>query len=183
MFNIIIMKKYIFLLLILSPFFSLQAQDSNFPKAWEGIWKGELTAYTANNTIKMKIPMELHILPIDSTKWTWKIVYSFKDKPKDERNYELIIKEKAKGHYAIDEKDGIILDSYYIHDTFFSSFAVEGTEIISKDHLEGKNLVYEMIEKKTKEIAVTGGTSKDVLPVSSFEVTGYYKAVLKRVKK
>lgn len=179
----LIMKKYVFLFVCcLAGSISLFAQKQDFPKAWEGIWKGELQIMNVKG-VQMQLPMELHILPIDSSKWTWKIVYAPKDKPRDERNYELIVKDKAKGHYAVDEKDGIILDAFYINGNLYSEFAVQGTEILSIDRLEGKNLVVEMIVKPSKEIAVTGGTSEEVPPVSSYQISSQHKAVLKKVKK
>ncbi|MFN0201036.1 MAG: hypothetical protein ACKVTZ_05920 [Bacteroidia bacterium] len=176
------MKLRFLLLLFYFSFFLAFSQKKSFPQAWEGIWKGELSIYNAKGT-QMQLPMELHILPLDSAKWTWKIVYAPKDKPKDERPYELIIKDKAKGHYAIDEKDGIVLDAFYMGEHFFSTFAVQGTEITAIEHLEGKNLILEMIASNSKELNITGGTSEEVPPVSSFATTSYHKAVLKRVKK
>ena len=52
------------------------AKDSlTFPETWEGIWVGELDVYNAKGKAQT-LPMELHILPIDSSdNHTFYIIY------------------------------------------------------------------------------------------------------------
>ncbi|MEO0473426.1 MAG: hypothetical protein AAF206_27690, partial [Bacteroidota bacterium] len=102
---------------------SLQAQD--FPQDWQGIWKGKLQIF--QNAAKVQeIDMELHIQPIDtSDNWTWTIVY--KTEKEDRRGYELIVIDKATGHYQIDEKNSILLDGYVVENVFMSRFSVNSS--------------------------------------------------------
>lgn len=181
------MKKTI-LILVHCLFFSLsiwgqKTKQKAFPEDWSGIWKGEMVNYDSAG-VKMRFPMQLHILPTDSShKWTWKIVYAMKDRPKDERSYQLIIKDKNKGYYAIDEKDGIVLDAFYLNGKLFSNFAIGDDEIMAIYYLEGDTLIDEMMATSTKSYHISGGIGVNVPFVSSFLVNGYFRAELKRVKK
>jgi hypothetical protein len=57
--------------------------------------------------------MELRIHPADSINtWTWQIIYG--SESEDNRPYNLIKKDTSGIHWVIDEKDGIILDQYWV---------------------------------------------------------------------
>jgi hypothetical protein len=59
-----------------------QSKTTDFPKDWEGIWKETLiTQQVKGETTDFS--MELHILPLDSNKWQWKIVYMPQGRAKD----------------------------------------------------------------------------------------------------
>lgn len=158
-----------------------QQPAKQFPRDWEGIWKGYLNIHSAQGLLT-QMPMELHILPKDSVRWTWKIVYAPKNKDKDIRNYELIIKDKKNNHYAIDEKDGIVLDAFFTGGTFISKFEVQGAMITSMEHFEGEDLVMELIASDSKAINHTGGKGDEIPPVSSYRINSYHKAKLKKSK-
>lgn len=58
-------------------FISISTFSQNkFPNEFIGVWEGNITIYDSNSSIKMTIPMELHI---DSTKndsiWSWEMHY------------------------------------------------------------------------------------------------------------
>jgi hypothetical protein len=179
------MKKTLLFILCLWVSFSAFAQKKptkTFPQSWEGIWKGDLQIFN-NQGLATTLPMEIHILPDSNNTWKWTIVYAPKDKPKDERPYTLRIIDAKKGHYVTDENNSIVLDAYYIGGTFWSWFEVEGTRLLVMEHLEGKNLIMEIVFSGDKPINVTGGKDADTPPASSFEVKGAHKAILKRVSK
>lgn len=161
--------------------FAQKKSAKTFPQSWEGIWKGELEIYGSQG-LTTKLPMEIHILPDSANTWKWKIVYAPKDKPKDERPYTLRVIDASKGHYVTDENNSIVLDAYYIGDTFWSWFEVEGTTLLVAERLHGKNLIMEIVFAGSKAINVTGGKDEDTPPASSFQVKGAHRAILKRSK-
>ncbi|MEO1257418.1 MAG: hypothetical protein AAFZ15_01430 [Bacteroidota bacterium] len=177
---------YRYFLAFLFLIFSFSVNNLNaqgFPEAWAGIWKGEMT----NHNVKGKqsqFPMELHILPTDSAHvWTWRLVYHPNDRPKDARNYQLVLKDKAAGHYVIDEKNGILLDAYYIDERLISNFSIGNNEIMSVQYLKKKKLITEMVATTVNPLNITGGTSEEVPDVSSYLIDGFFRGELKKSKK
>lgn len=178
------MKFFIWIPFLLITQMNVWAQakeDAGFPTVYEGIWKGMLTSYSEKGKQGV-IPMELHILPLDSTKWVWKLVYMPQDRPKDERLYELILKDASKNYFIIDEKNGILLDSYYMGGCFFSNFSIQDTEVLFVLRKEAKKLHLEMITTNHKATKTTGGNGDNVPAVDSYLVQGYSKVILKRSK-
>ncbi len=150
---------------------------TNFPQDWEGKWEGILviTKPTGDTT---QIPMQLHILKHDtSAGWDWKIIYGPEDS--GTRPYELYVKNKEEGHYVIDEKNSILLDAFYIGDTFYSRFQVSNSFIFTSTKLVGELLEYEITSGGGSHISFSG--SKGNIPVvKSFGVAVQQKAMLRR---
>ena len=162
---------------------TLKAQDTTaFPESWEGIWAGELEIYTAKG-LAQSVPMELHILPTDSThRYTWAIIYGA-DKVAGKRAYELVVLDATKGLYAIDEKNSIQLEGYFIKDKFFSRFEVMGNLLLTTEQLIGEELIFEIISGKLDPISVTGDTvfEGDTIPsVKAFPIKVMQRATLSR---
>lgn len=181
------MRLFLFSCLCLA-FHSIKAQNSTdslkvqLPTAWIGEWAGKLDIVYSNGT-KTSVPMQLLIKPTDSTdRWNWTIVYGEGDKRQD-RKYQLLAKNSAKGWYQIDEKNGILLDAFFAQNTLVSMFEVEGNQLTSLERLEGNKLYFEIYMSVVKAPNVSGGTSKDIPPVKSFPVRVLQKAVLKKKKK
>jgi len=162
---------------------SLVSQDTlAFPQAWEGIWKGDLEIHTAKG-LAQTVPMELHILPTDSTnRYTWSIIYG-EDKEAGKRPYELVVLDAEKGWYAIDEKNSIQLEAYFIKDKFFSRFEVMGTLLLTSEQLVGEELIFEIIAGKMEPISVTGNEVVEgdtIPPVKAFPIKVMQRAILRR---
>ena len=67
--------------------------------------------------------MELRIQPSDSAhRFSWQIIYG--NANEDNRPYTLIAKDSSKGHWVIDEHNGIVLDQYWIAGKFCGAFTV-----------------------------------------------------------
>lgn len=185
--NMIRFTFFVFLLIaaISQPSSSLNAQGDTlgFPHTWQGIWQGELNIYQASGATQ-SIPMELHILPLEnSDRFSWAIIYG-EDKEAGKRPYELMVVDAEKGHYAIDEKNSIILDSYLIHDTFISRFEVQNNLLSTKVRKEGDRLIFEIAAGKGTSIRNSGGLTvkKEVIPeVQSFPIGVIQRAVLSRI--
>ncbi len=157
------------------------AQSVNPLEKWLGYWKGNLEIFNAEGK-KMEAVMELQILPTDSlNRWKWTIIYGEGDK-KDERPYELVAVDLKKGHFVMDEKNTILIDTYLINQTFYSNFTVEGSQLIFIDRLEGDQIIVEVISSSNKAVGITGGTSKDIPSVESFPIHITQKAILKKYK-
>jgi len=98
--------KLIFIGCVLISFLS-KAQES-FPQNWLGSYKGDLLIYAADS-IKMKLEMELNISGTNKDSlFDWTITYDFKG-DKDIRAYKLLVVDRTKGHYKIDERNSIVI--------------------------------------------------------------------------
>lgn len=151
---------------------------AQFPQAWEGKWKGTLVISKPNGDTTL-VPMQLHILPMDTVgKWDYKIIYG--KESTGTRPYELHTVDASKGHYLIDEKNSILLDAYYLGDTFYSRFSVGKFLLSTRTSLLGDQLVYEIISGNKEPINSTGGVSDEIPEVESFAIAVQQKALLSR---
>lgn len=176
--TIIVMKTYFLFFLL---FFSIsggfsQEKGTDFPENATGIYKGTLVIDSARGT--QEIPMEFHMKSTDSLhKFTY--VLSYNNSP---RNYTLIVKNKAKGIYEVDENNGIILPAKFSGNTLFSFFEVQGNFLSSRMEFLKDKMHFEILFTATKDKVKTGGTSEEIPEVFGFPITTIQKAVLKKVE-
>jgi hypothetical protein len=171
------------LLLTCSIFFSFTAiaQQNQFPKSWEGNWKGELQWYKTGQAAPQKVNMELRIQPGDSShKYNWQIIYG--NDNKDNRPYTLIAKDTANGHWVIDENNGIVLDQYWVANKFCGAFTVQNSTIINNYWMQDDKLIVEFYNISAKPIATTGQGTDSSPKADSYKIGSYQKAVLQRTK-
>ena len=122
--------------------------------------------------------MQLIVRPTDTAGvYTWQIIYG--DKGQDNRPYLLKPVDTAAGHWQIDERNGIVLDQYWVGDRFTSAFTVQSTTIIDSYWREGKHLVAEFYSLSSTPVATTGQGTDESPKVDSYRTKGYQKAVLK----
>lgn len=173
--------KSILATLLLFPVIWVFGQN-NFPAAWQGEWTGKLEIVTAAGKVQ-ELPMELHILPVDSSEnFTWTIIYG-EDREAGTRPYELVILDAAKGLYAIDEKNSIQMEAYLIGGKFYQWFEVQGSLITTATWLEGEELVWELVSGSIEPVSTTGGQEmegEEIPPVKTFPVKVLQVARLKR---
>ena len=80
------------------------------PTAWHGTWRGPCTATFLAGRPPVNFTMQLRVEPADQPdRLTWEITYDA-DAGKQVRPYELVAVDSAAGRYAIDEKNGIVID-------------------------------------------------------------------------
>ncbi|MEM9544536.1 MAG: hypothetical protein AAGA77_01115 [Bacteroidota bacterium] len=128
-----------------------------FPEDWLGDWSGELEIYDVTGP-KQTVPMSLQISNTDTSGvYNWVLVYG-KDSLADKRNYVLKEIDKSKGHYMIDEKNGILLDSYFINDELSSIFAVMGNTLVCSYRRKGQELIFSIKMYTSEKIRVSGDT-------------------------
>lgn len=174
------MAKFMTLILI---FISVNVfSQEAFPKSWEGNYEGELQIFGVDS-IRMKLNMKLTIAQKTDSIYQWKITYNFKGK-EDIRDYELLVVDTAKGVYKIDEKNTIVIDSYFKTGIFTSFFEVMNSFIISTYSKNNENIVFEIIAASGNKPSITGNSkfnNEDIPEVKAYLVNGRQKAILKKV--
>lgn len=164
--------------------FTAYAQQS-FPDSWIGNYRGDLSIYGVDS-VRMKIKMNLDIVKTaNDSIYDWTITYDFKDK-KDIRAYSLVIVDREKGHFQIDERNSIIIDAYLHNSTVFTSFfKVSQSYIIATYTKEENDIIFEIISGDDKSVNITGNTKQgeeDIPEVAAYLINGRQKAVLKKVE-
>ena len=150
---------------------------STFPQSFTGNWKGTL-AWTVPGKAPQTFTMRLQIHPADSGRYTWLIIYS--DDKKDNRPYLLLPVDTAKGHWQVDEKNGIVLDSWWLGNRLTGVFSVQGTTIVDQYWLEADGLHVEFISYGTTPLRTTGGTVPGVPAVEVYAIKSVQRGVLKK---
>ena len=155
-------------------------EEATFPEKWEGSWVGTLEIHNASGLVQ-SLPMELHILPIDTSEnYTWSIVYG-ENKEEGLRAYELEVLDAAKGYYRIDEKNSILLEGYFLGDKFIQVFSVNGSLLYtSTEMLNPDVLLWEIIAGSMKPVSTTGGVEFEGEEIP--EVQAYPMTVLQRAR-
>lgn len=155
-----------------------------FPEDWLGIYSGELEIFSNQGKVQT-VPISITQKSIvrDSL-YEWSITYG-EDTIKGKRDYRLIIKNQSKGHYAIDELNGIILDAYLFDNKLISNFTVMSSQLTSIYTLQDEKMIFEILVNKSTPSNTTGGNEKDgekMPEVLSYPMTTYQRAELKKIK-
>lgn len=156
----------------------LNAQDLS---KFIGHWEGELHWSKTGTKEVQKVKMQLIIEPADTAgQYTWQIIYG--DKNEDNRPYLLKPVDTAKGHWVIDERNGILIDQYWIRNRFSSMFTVQNSTILDSYWIENGKLIAEFYGMAAKPVTTSGAGTEDVPTVNSYAIRSYQKAILKRGK-
>ncbi len=115
-----------------------QMLKAAFPQTWEGRWKGEMSVTGVPGTDRVGV--ELEIRPAPNGRHSWSLRYE----GQPERPYEMVPVDPARGHYVVDEHNGILLDSYYQDGVLLSQFEVGQNRVTARYELEGDRLSLEM---------------------------------------
>jgi len=169
-------KKFLLLFLFLSPVI-LTAQK--FPDAYVGHWKGALDIYNGSKKVQT-VTCALDVTPADSGRYDWIITYG--DSGQDRRHYLLIPMDTAKGHWAIDEQNGIVIDMYVTGNKVTSLFTVMGSAVQISYWRDGEDMMIELFSYPEKADVVTGKGTEESPEVKVFKFSGYQLGRMKRVK-
>ncbi len=192
MFNqILSISKKIFILLMISGcwIFSLKAQSDSgmmlFPNQWLGIWEGELQIYKGQEVVQ-KVPMRVDNLGTDNPDvYIWALTYG-SDTIAGRRNYLLKAKDRSRGVWEVDEQNGIFLEGKVVGNTFINVFSVMENTLISFMSVENEQTMkFEIIVYTKESTSKTGDLvheGESIPAVFSYSITGYQKAVLKKVR-
>lgn len=149
------------------------AQTTDFPKSWEGNWKGDVNIYSANGNYK--VPITLVIQPINSTNWSWTLHYEAPDQ--SPRKYELI---QDKSGWKIDEKNGIVLPQQFLGNRMVSCFSVGGSLLLCYYWLDDDVLNMEIHAVAQEVNSKIGTNTEESLEVGNHFIGSYQKAKLNR---
>ena len=169
--------KYTFLLSCIFLLCNTIKAQPGFPGSWEGDWKGELLWYTETGKEPKKVNMELRIQRQD-TAWSWQLIYG--SPTEDNRAYTLFARDTAKGHWAINEHNGIVLDQFFLAGRLSGAFTVGNTTILNTYELRGDSLVAEFNSLQAKPLSTSGKGTKESPTVENYKIKGYQRAVLRR---
>lgn len=170
--------KYLSILLLLCLSFSSEAQNDSiqFPQDYFGIYKGNLNIINSRGT--QTIGMEFHLQPTDSVgKYKYTIVYIMEGN-RQERKYNLITKNAAKGDYIVDENNGILLDAKQIGNTLYSMFEVQNNLITTTERFYKNAMDFEITFTDTKQKTESTAEGEDSINVTSYPIGGIQKAHL-----
>jgi len=160
--------------------FKAYAQEQttlNFPDDVLGNYKGDLVIKNAKGT--QTIGMEFNLHATDSTGYyTYQLVY-IADGKRQERNYNLIVKDKDKGEFLIDENNGIVLGANVIDNTLYSVFEVNTSLLTTIETFYDDRMEFKIIFSNLKNKTVSERT-EDTPEVSAYPVTVVQKATLKK---
>ena len=171
------------LFLTFSPLFLFSQSEKSFPESWLGNWTGELEIYGPRGVMQT-FPMALNIQATDTAGiFTWEIIYGEGEK-RDVRPYVLKIVDAEKGHYQVDEKNSIILDSYWLGEILVDIFSVNNALLVTTAELvEDDVLLWQIISGNLDATSVTGGEmveGEDIPEVVSYLGPRMQRARLKR---
>jgi hypothetical protein len=151
-----------------------------FPLSFIGKWKGKLEWRVAGKPTQT-FTMQLNILPTDTAnQYTWQIIYG--DNGKDNRPYLLKPIDTTKGHWIVDERDGIILDSYIHGNCVHGAFTVQGNTIVDNYCVTGNKMNVEFFSIKLADKKQSGKGTDDTPFVDSYRVGSYQVGVLTKLK-
>jgi hypothetical protein len=161
---------------------SLQAQTYTFPKDFIGVWQGDLHIYKGDKIVQT-VPMRADNLLTDSIgTYIWALIYGA-DTIAGKRDYVLKTIDASKGHYIVDEKNGILLDSYVTGNKLTSVFTVMKNTLLTSYERIGDTMIFEVNVYGAEADHTTGNIpDKDIPEVKTYKVIGYQKAVLKRIR-
>ena len=158
----------------------MNAQES-FPKSFVGSWSGTLDWYESGKKDPKKVAMRLLVRPTDTASvYTWQLQYG--EGGRDNRPYLLKPVDTLNGHWRVDERNGILLDHYWLGNRLSVAFTVQSTTIFNTYRIEGETLVVEFQSLAAKPVATTGFGTEESPHVASYGAKFYQRAVLKRVQ-
>ncbi|WP_431165888.1 hypothetical protein [Tenacibaculum halocynthiae] len=169
------MKHFLRVVFYLFFTISISAQTSKiFPDDFLGIYKGDLTINSKRGV--QKIPMEFHLLETKTEgKYDYKLVYN--GQPRD---YTLVVKDKIKGIFDIDENNGIILPVRIVGNVLYSFFEVQGNMLTSRLAFTDDKVDFEILFTATKNKITTGKGTKEIPFVYGYPISVVQRAYLKK---
>lgn len=116
------------LLVALIPIPAQAVTPKTLPADWIGIWEGGCTVLPAE-TGSAGFKAKLEIKPLSGgSGYSWTLDYNdFSHFSGKSRKYELVPAQDADArHFVMDEKTGLMLDSYFSGRTLYSAYSISG---------------------------------------------------------
>lgn len=173
------MIRYLFLFLTVLFSFAGNTQQTDFPENFIGHWKGELKWYKAGKETPENVPMQLIIKTTATAgEFTWQLRYGADSS--DMRPYILKTVDRQKGHWVVDEQNGIILDQYWIGGRLTGMFTVMKSTILNTYRLQNDTLIVEMTGLSAEPLSRTGKGNEESPYVDSYQLKNIQTAILTR---
>ncbi|MEP2936220.1 MAG: hypothetical protein ABJM06_12565 [Gilvibacter sp.] len=150
-----------------------EKDETTFPEAYLGIYKGTLKITSDRGSQEVKMTF---ILDATATAGNYRYVLQYGDQPP--RDYLLIAQEGAPGRFVVDEQNDILLDAYNYENALISIFEVQGNLITTTERFYEDFMDFEITMIKSETPKMTGGTSEEIPPVKSFPLQVIQKARL-----
>lgn len=151
------------------------AQKTTFPDDFCGLYKGDLVI--TNNQGQQTVPMEFYLKKTDTSQvFSYKMIYKAASNPV-EKNYKLIVKDKLKGEFVIDENNGILLEANFFDNTLHSVFEVQNSLIISTETFYEDRMVFKLVFSNMT-MSSRNEKTEDVPMVVNYPVSVVQNAVL-----
>lgn len=156
------------------------------PEAWGGHWKGPMAVSSRGAASPDGLRMELRVGQREEAgRREWTIIY---DGPvpgmRQERKYTLVDVDSAKGLYAIDENNSIVLRATFLDGTLSCPFEVGGSMYWTSYRMLDAGGPSERLEVTLTGVALdkpaTTGGEKGTPSVRTWEVTSVQRAELRR---
>jgi hypothetical protein len=155
-----------------------------FPDTWTGRWVGTLTTYAPPDSVRNRIPISLEITPLetDPTSYSWRTIFNA-DTVRGLRPYRLIVENAAKGLFATDEGNGVLLDETWLGGVLTSVFQVQTRILHSQYTLRGDTLTHALSwwdAAPTRSVQGSGANSEGGVEIRSYRVQGMQRSVMVR---
>ena len=161
------------------------AGSTGFPASWVGRWEGELTTTAPPDSVRNRIPVVREIAPeAQGGAWTWRTVFN-RDTVNGVRPYRLVVRDAARGRYAVDEGNGLELEATWVAGTLISVFQVGGRVLESREEVRGDTLVQELVwwsATPSGRMRGAGANAEQGMEVLAYQVEGRQRMVMRRVR-
>lgn len=151
-----------------------QDNELVFPDDYIGIYKGTMEWYSDAGDYQT-IETEFHLLPSDSIPGAFKYVLVYDGAP---RNYTLLVKDKEKGLFEVDENNGIVLSARLRFNTLYSFFQLDDSFLSSSFEFLGESMVIEFATTNVTQKVQTGTNTE--YDIHAYPIGPVQKAVLKK---
>jgi hypothetical protein len=136
------------------------------------------------DSVRNRVPITLLIAREDTgSAWTWRTVFNA-DTVRGVRAYRLLVRDPARGAYATDEGNGIVLEDRLVDGMLVSVFQVGDQVLESRHSMQGDSLVHDIVwwsATPSSRSRGAGANAEQGAEVRSFRVGGRQRAVLTRV--
>ena len=160
------------------------SQDRPFPDGWVGEWHGTLTTVAPPDSVRNRIPLTLTIArEASGDAWSWRTVFNA-DTVRGLRNYRLLVRDAARGLYATDEGNGVVLEDTWVGGSLISVFQV-GTQILeSRYTMRGDTLTHDIVywsSTPSTTVRGSGANAEGGVAITTHRILGRQRAVLTRL--
>lgn len=152
------------------------AHAEPLPLEWAGQWEGQTHVLTGPGKIQ-ELTTRLTLTPLEGTSdWRWRIQYAGEPL----RDYLLRSVDPVRGHYLLDEGQGILIDTFWVEGRLTSQFMIQGKVVTMMAELREGWLVQSSTMTSLGGARVSGG-ARGIPEVKSLPLLSVQTDRLKRV--